>query len=497
MEFLTSEKLKVWTKKDIVLNIVVYAVNILVLCALFIVMLHLRSIHGVSKITVAQFMSNSGQVINFTVLLALAVMFMAFYFIFEQSDFIKEAANSEMIFLMLEVSLLAVFASGEYINIYIRPLALAAILTLFLTDTKTAVFVNIVFCLLSYLFDSFSGVFIESYERVYFLIMGFSSGIIAIYMLNTIYSRLKIILTSFIISVPCMLCLALPFVWFGSSGERFSSLAYGVFSGPFAVTLFMLLLPIFEGVFTKVSCFKYAELTDHKSKFIRKMIVQAPGTFNHSIIVSNIAEACATAIGEDALLARTCAYYHDVGKLRRPEFFKENQADGFNPHDDITPELSANIIKAHGVDGYKLIKKNRLPQEIADVCIQHHGTMPIIYFYDKAKKFTDGEVDIMQYCYAGPKPQTKIAAIVMLADSSEAITRTLKDRSRKNVNEVVKKTVSDRMQLGQFDECEITLKELNIIINTITNTLTGVYHDRVKYPKMHIEGLAELENEDK
>ena len=496
MEFLTSEKLKVWTKKDVVLNIVVYAVNIILLCALFVFILHLRSLNGADRMTVSRFMGDSGLVINFTVLLALAVMFMAFYFIFEQSDFIKEAGNSEMLFLMLEVSLLIVFASGEYLNIYIRPLAFAAIMTLFLTDTKTAVFINIVFCLLSYLFDSFLGTFSDVYEKVYFLIMGFSSGIIAIYTLNNIYSRLKIILTSFIISVPCILCLALPFVGFGS-GDKLPSIAFGLFSGPLAVTLFMLMLPIFEGIFTKVSCFKYAELTDHKSKFIRKMILQAPGTFNHSIIVSNIAEACATAIGEDALLARTCAYYHDVGKLRRPEFFKENQADGFNPHDDITPELSANIIKAHGVDGYKLIKENRLPQEIADVCIQHHGTMPIIYFYDKAKKFTDGEVDILQFCYSGPKPQTKVAAIIMLADSSEAATRTLKDRSRDNVNEVVKKMVSDRMKLGQFDECEITLKELNIIINTITNTLTGVYHDRVKYPKMKIEGLAELDKEEK
>jgi putative nucleotidyltransferase with HDIG domain len=221
------------------------------------------------------------------------------------------------------------------------------------------------------------------------------------------------------------------------------------------------------------------------------MIQQAPGTFNHSIVVSNIAEACATAIGEDALLARTCAYYRDVGKLRRPEFFKENQADGTNPHDDLTPELSTNILKSHAQDGYNLIIKNRLPKEIADVCIQHHGTMPILYFYAKAQKFTDGEVDIAQYCYNGPKPQTKIAAIIMIADGCEAAVRTLQDRSRESVKTLVRKIVNDRMKLGQFEECEITLKEINIIIHTVVNNLTGIYHNRIEYPKVELDGTEE------
>ena len=219
------------------------------------------------------------------------------------------------------------------------------------------------------------------------------------------------------------------------------------------------------------------------------MIKEAPGTFNHAIVVSNIAESCAIAINEDALLARTCAYYHDVGKLRRPEFFKENQADGINPHDDLTPELSANIIKSHTQDGYNLIMKNRLPKQIADACREHHGTLPILYFYGKAQKFTDGEVDIAQYCYAGPKPRTKIAAIIMIADGCEAAARSLQDRSRENVKQVVRKIVNERMELGQFEDCEITLKELNIIIHTVVNNLTGIYHNRIEYPKVNLDGI--------
>ena len=138
-----------------------------------------------------------------------------------------------------------------------------------------------------------------------------------------------------------------------------------------------------------------------------------------------------------------------------------------------------------------------MPKIIADVCLQHHGTLPIIYFYDKAKKFTDGEVALSQYCYPGPKPQTKIAAIIMIADGCEAAARALKDRSRENVYDVVKKIVSDRMQWGQFDECEITLKELNIIINTVVNSLTGVYHSRVEYPKISFEKIEDVKETEK
>jgi putative nucleotidyltransferase with HDIG domain len=212
--------------------------------------------------------------------------------------------------------------------------------------------------------------------------------------------------------------------------------------------------------------------------------------------VSNIAEACAAAIEEDPLLARVCAYYHDIGKIRRPEMFKENQVDKVNLHNDLTPELSANIIRSHTQDGYDFLNKNRFPKIIADVCLQHHGTMPMLFFYDKARKFTDGDVDILQYCYQGPKPQTKIAAIMMIADSSEAATRALADRSRENVLGLVRNLVNDRMKLGQFEECEITLKEINIIINTVVNSLTGVYHDRIEYPAVNIDTIKSDKTEE-
>ncbi len=489
-----SDKLLKWEKKDYFLNVLTYVLNFAVLGLMFIFFMYLKSRHG-EWFDFSKVAANGIKLFNFWILLFFLVVLIFLYFFFEERDFLKNAVNSEMIFLILEVSILVCFLVGEYVNTYLRPLALCAILILFLTGTKTAVFMNFVFCIIMILFDSFQTMLIdaaggqlEQVDTLFFLAMGVSSGIIAVYSMKEVYSRLRLILLGFFISAPAVICIVIPIVEYGQ-GLIANYIVSSIASGPFAVALFLMLLPFFEVVFNKVSTFKLAELTDHKSRIVRKVIAKAPGTFNHSIVVSNIAEACATAIGEDALLARTCAYYHDIGKLRRPEYFKENQMDGANPHDDLTPELSANIISAHANDGYTLAIKNRLPKEIADVCRQHHGTMPILFFYDKAKKFTDGEVDIAQYCYQGPKPQTKIAAIIMIADGCEAVARTLTDRSRESVKKAVKKIVNSRMELGQFDECELTLKELNIIINTVVNTLSGVYHNRVEYPKVSLDGI--------
>ncbi len=482
-----SLKLETWTRKDIAFNVVTYLVNTLILVGLFLAKIAIESAE--KGIAFSQFFSNLSSFANFLILLLLIIATMLVYFLFEYRNFLRSAVNSEMIFLILEIALIINFSIGHYVNIYLRPLAFTALLVLFLTNSRTSVFVNIIFCLMLFLFDSITVGVSDLSNSVYFLVMGISSGVIATYCMRNVYSRLRLLCVSLVCSVPIVLCTLIPLTQFGGSDNILVSLICGACSGPSSAIVFMVLLPIFEALFKKVSCFKYSEFTDHRSRFIKKLIAEAPGTFNHSIIVSNIAEACATAIGEDALLARTCAYYHDIGKLRRAEFFKENQSNDDNPHNDLMPELSANIIKSHTSDGYQLVMKNRLPKEIAEVCRQHHGTMPILYFYDKAKKFTDGEVDIRQYCYAGPKPQTKIAAIIMIADSCEAATRTLKDRSNDKVTKVVRKIVSDRMQLNQFDECEITLKELNIIIHTVINNLTGVYHSRIEYPKVSLDGV--------
>lgn len=487
MEKKGSQKLLCWTKNDIVSVTITYIVNVILFTGLFVALLYMRT-YGTNGFS--EFFSKGYKIFNFCIILFFIIAALFLYFFFEDRDFLKDSANSEMLFLILQTGLLICFLTETFINIYVRPLAFVAVTVLFLTNSRKAIFLNFIFAILLFLFDCFSGT-MESFNyqsEVFFLVMTVTSGILAIYITKEVYSRFRLLVLGFVISIPCLICVALPNVGVGGS-HILAELASALCSGLLVAICTIILLPVFELLFKKVTCFKLAELTDHKAKFIRKMIQNAPGTFNHAIIVSNLAEACATAIGEDALLARTCAYYHDIGKLRRPEFFKENQADGMNPHDDLTPELSANIIKSHTIDGFHYMMKNRLPKEVADVVLQHHGTLPILYFYDKAKKFTDGEVSYTKYCYAGPKPQTKIAAIIMIADGCEAITRSLKDRSRENVSVAVKKIVNDRMQLGQFDECEITIKEINIIIHTVINSLSGIYHSRIEYPKVRLDGI--------
>lgn len=485
----TSKKIEQWTSKDVVLNVLVYFANILVMCGLFVFVIYLESLKGGAKPLVSYF-ANIATPLHFLIMIILIFAVMAIYFLHDDKNFLKNPLNSQMLFLIMEISLVACFTSGGYVDIYLRPLALAALLTLFLADKRKAFFMNIIFCIIIFVFDSFTNnVETGKYPA---LIMGFSSGVIATICMDKVYSRLKLLLMSFLVALPSLICVAMTLIEHAHAinpNDVVADLVSGVASGPLSAALLIILLPIFEAIFKKVSCFKFSELIEHNAKLIKKLIQQAPGTFNHAIVVSNIAEACALAIEEDGLLARTCAYYHDIGKLRRPEFFKENQTDVDNPHDDLTPELSANIIKSHTQDGYDLIMKNRLPKVIADVCLEHHGTLPILYFYSKAQKFTDGEVDISQFCYAGPKPSTKIAAIIMIADGCEAAARSLQDRSRENVKKVVRQIVNERMQLGQFEECEITLNELNIIMHTVVNHLTGVYHSRIEYPKVSLDGM--------
>lgn len=480
-------KIEKWTNADYVLNVLVYLINAVIISALFVLFIYLNGKSG--GMTLDEFFRNANKPVQFTVLLLLTLGITATYFYFEDRNYMRDAVNSEMLFLIIEVSLLACYFTNRYLSIYLRPFTLAPLLILFLTNKRSAIFVSAVFSIIVFLMDMYAGL-LSGIQLYCALIVGFSSGIIAVFTLGKVYSRIKLLLVSFSMSAPYFIS-TLMIMFETNFNDWLKSIICSIASGPFSAALFIILLPIFELIFKKVSCFKLAELTDHRARLIKRLIKEAPGTFNHSIVLSNIAEACATAIGEDALLARTCAYYHDIGKLRRPEFFGENQNDKEDMHKDLTPELSANIIRSHTQDGYNLILKSGLPQEIADVALQHHGTMPIWYFYDKAKKFTEGEVDINEFSYSGPKPQTKIAAIIMIADGCEAAARSIKDRSREKVTDVVTKIVSDRMEIGQFDECEITIKEINIIIETVVNNLTGVYHQRVKYPKVSLKGIKE------
>jgi putative nucleotidyltransferase with HDIG domain len=247
-------------------------------------------------------------------------------------------------------------------------------------------------------------------------------------------------------------------------------------------------LPMFETLFGIVTPLKLLELSNPNHPLLKKLLVEAPGSYHHTILVANLCEAAAEAIGADQVLARVGAYYHDIGKTKRPYFFVENQFGGENPHDKLPPSLSALIITSHVKDGLEMAREARLPQEIVDFIPEHHGTTLVSYFYHKASQ-NDGAEYVIEddFRYEGPKPRTKETAILMLADSCEASVRAIRQKGALTVDQIeqqVKRILDDRLKQGQLDHCDLTLRELDVIAKVFVKVLSGVHHARVEYPDM-------------
>ena len=426
----------------------------------------------------------------FTVVIAIAVLsaMLYCYFFFENKFVLTRFSKMAELFLIMYISLMLSHLLSVYVDSLARPIALLALMCATLFRRRDAIFINTVFALIVLIIDRFIDLAgTDIYASYASLLCGFCSGIVAVFVFHSVKTRFQSVVLAFILLIPVEVInviIMLPVRNFATY-EIFDVLIFGALSCIISVMLYMFILPLFELLFAEMTVFRLRELTSDSAKLIKKLKEKAPGTYSHSVVVSQLVEACAKAIGEDSELARAAAYYHDVGKLKGPEMFAENQTE-YNFHDDITPELSVDIIRSHARNGASLIKKSRLPEFFADVAIQHHGTMPIKYFYYKALKMSDGELNIENYSYSGPTPESKIAAIIMIADSSEAATRTLPDRSPQKVEEFVRTLIEERLDMGQFDNCNITMRELTIIKSTIVNQLTGVYHSRVAYPKLTV-----------
>ncbi len=428
----------------------------------------------------------------FSVFLLTAIMY--FYFLFENKEMISNGKNISLLFTILDLYFIIGWLIGEKVDIYARPIALVALMVFVLVGRREAIFMNIISALLMFVIDTFTGkASTHPYEYYSSLIISFSAGMIAIFFCNKAKTRFAVVGIGIFIVFPIDLIIFLleistllnQSVTVDASAFQkiIMRMGYGLFGGAMSAVIFLAILPIFEGMFNCLTAFRLRELTSSDAKILQKLKEEAPGTYNHSMMVAQLAEASAAAIGEDVDYARAAALYHDVGKLHNPEHFTENQGE-YNLHDELTPELSADIIRSHAKDGYTLIKNQHLPEFLADVAIQHHGTMPIRYFYAKALKLTDGELNIEDFSYLGPKPQTKIAAIIMIADASEAAVRATNSRSPEAAEKAIRAVIEERMDLEQFSECDITLADLTKIRQALVTTLTGVYHHRIKYPNL-------------
>jgi putative nucleotidyltransferase with HDIG domain len=260
---------------------------------------------------------------------------------------------------------------------------------------------------------------------------------------------------------------------------------FGFFGGVFAGIFVLGVLPIVEWIFGYTTNSKLLELANLNHPLLKRMILEAPGTYHHSIVVSTLAETAAREVNAHPLLARVSAYYHDIGKIDKPLYFIENQGNRENRHEKLAPSMSSLILISHVKEGLELARQYGLGEKISQIIQQHHGTSLISYFYQKAKEKEDPAFDPVveaNFRYPGPKPQTKEAALVLLADAAEAASRTLQDPTPARLQGMVQKIINQNFADGQLDECELTLKDLHRIARSFSFILAGIYHQRIEYP---------------
>ena len=384
---------------------------------------------------------------------------------------------------------------------YVAPYALAPILVAVLVGGAPAVLSALI---VSVIFG------IIQDNSVEFILIAFLSGVIGGYISNNIRKRSKLVRAGLIAGITAGLAGAAIGLLSGFSltligQQTIVALTVGLLTGVLAVGL----LPIFEQIFKITTEITLLELTDFNHPLLRRMQIEAPGTYHHSLMVANLSENAAAAIGASPLLCRVCCLFHDIGKLVKPEYFTENQRDRSNPHDEKNPSMSALVIKAHVKEGVEMARKEKLPRVITDVIRQHHGTTLIQYFYhqaqekekqsntplSQAEKVTnkrDSEesakkVDESTYRYDGPKPEFKESAIIFFADSVEAASRSLKKVSQPNVEELIDQIFKNRIEDGQLDKCPLTFHELNLIRKSFIYTVLNMQHARIEYPKSKSE----------
>ena len=413
-------------------------------------------------------------------LLLLAVCLIYIYFF--KKEIIKEERHLYLLALV-SVVVLAVAKAMSLLHVdwmeYLVPLSFAGIVLSFLSEPQLAwVITSLLSLMIGVIFD------FNLALTVYYVI----SGTAAIYLMFNLNQRKEMIRRGLYLSgINLFTVFSLGFL-FGI--KSFSSLLiYAMvagFNGILSTALANGFLPFFEHLFGLTSPLSLLELANPNLPLLKRLLIEAPGTYHHSILVGNLAEAAADAIGADSLLVRVGAYYHDVGKLRRPYFFVENQITNENPHENLAPSLSTLIITSHVRDGVDLAKSYGVPSCIIDLIEQHHGTDLIRYFYQQASEQAQEEkesIDKTDFSYPGPKPQSKEAALVMLADSVEAAARAVGQPSSARLEVLVSKILKERLELGQLDETNLTLRDLDKIKAAFLKVLGGIFHHRIKYPE--------------
>lgn len=369
---------------------------------------------------------------------------------------------------------------------YITPVALGVMLITLLIDEFLALACTFIFMLVgAFILNTNSAQLFDFKFAIYIVV----ASLTAIYSIKHASQRSAILKAGIMVSIfGSLSTLMIMFMTEQLSSQHIMysvGLAFG--SGLLTSVLVIGIMPFFEISFGILSTLKLVELSSPNHPLLRKIMTETPGTYHHSVMVGNLAEAAAESIGADGLLCRVGAFYHDLGKTKRPLYFIENQNNMANPHDTIDPKLSKSIIVAHARDGAEMLKAFNMPKPLRDIAEQHHGTTSLKYFYIKALKKAeqDGiEVDFTEddFRYPGPKAQTKEAAIVGIADCVEAAVRSLRNPTVEAVEDMIKKIIKNRVDDHQYNECDLTMKELDIIAQSLKEHLIGIFHSRIEYP---------------
>jgi cyclic-di-AMP phosphodiesterase PgpH len=266
------------------------------------------------------------------------------------------------------------------------------------------------------------------------------------------------------------------------------SFLFAAMSGFFVIAIVSISLPVIEYAFGISTDISLLELLDLDQPLMRSLMLNAPGTYHHSFIVGNLAEAAAEGVGANPLLARVSSYYHDIGKTKMPEYFIENQQSGDSRHERLAPHMSSLILISHVKEGVEMAGRHKMPQIVMDIIQQHHGTRMMTYFYQKARDQAGGEpVNEDEYRYPGPRPRTKVAALVMMADAVEASARALTDPTPARIAALVERIINEIFIDGQIAECELTLKDISEIKRRFTHVLTSIFHKRIQYPDADVK----------
>ena len=389
-----------------------------------------------------------------------------------------------MTVIMLVIILSAAFAAISHLlpSMFITPVTLGTILVTVLIHYRAGIAVTIPIALLiSGL--SFGSSTSTLYDAVLLLTMTLFGGLVTVWFLKDRPQRIRVLLAGLISAAACIGMILSIYLLTATESQVFSGTVLWSLSGSLlAGALATAFQPLFENLFRLPTPSKLLELTNPNQTLMRRLLIEAPGTYHHSIIVANLAEAAASRIGANPYLARAGAYYHDIGKLKRPQYFKENQM-GDNPHDRTDPYVSAAILTSHTKDGVFIAQKEKIPVEVQDIIRQHHGVTPVMFFYHKALQLSNGnQVDINEFRYEGPRPQTKEAAVVMLADTIEAAVRSMKDPTPKAIDQFIERLVRGRLEDGQLSDSPLTLHDIDVICDAFSKILKGVFHERIEYP---------------